>query len=229
VCNLLRYKERVLEPYRDWEFSDIRIKPAIRFKVAPSEPVPVIIPKRRKKNEGAAEGNDLPMVTMMGFGLASSRGRQMMARGETVERLPMFREAFRSQRCLILANGFYDSLDMGAYKQPWHIHLKDDETMTFAGIWESGPEGDNFAIVSAPANKVVGRVIDRMPVILPRKHWRQWLAPETPAEELKAMLLPFPDDRMEAYPVTRMVNKKGFEGPECMEPVVPDQGELNMF
>jgi putative SOS response-associated peptidase YedK len=141
----------------------------------------------------------------------------------------MFRENFRSQRCLILAHGFYDSLDMGAYRQPWHIHLKGDDLMAFAGVYESGAHGEAFAIISAPANAVVARVIDRMPVILPQDTWRRWLAAETNAPALKALLTPYPAELMEAWPVTRKVNQRGYDVPDCIDPVIPDQGELPLF
>lgn len=67
---------------------------------------------------------------------------------------------------------------MGKYRQPWHLHLKDDGLMGFAGLWEERSDAENFTIVSAPANVVVARVIDRMPVILPQTLWRPWLNPE---------------------------------------------------
>lgn len=59
-------------------------------------------------------------------------------RDETVAKLPTFKEGFRFRRCLILAHGFYDSENIGKWKQPWHIHLKDDELMCFARLWEKG-------------------------------------------------------------------------------------------
>lgn len=218
MCNLLRYKDRLQQAYAKFEFSEVRIEPKIRFKVAPSEPAPVITIQE-----------DAAKIGMMHFGLQTGKGRQLMARGETVEKLPMFRDAFRHRRCLIIAHGFYDSVDMGGYRQPWHIHLKGDELMCFAGLWESRPDAaHNFTIVSAPANKVLARVIDRMPVILPEAAWKPWLDRATPAEALKAMLAPFPDDLMEAWPVTRQLNKRGFESPECIEPIVVAQGELKL-
>jgi putative SOS response-associated peptidase YedK len=148
-----------------------------------------------------------------------------------VAKLPMFREAFKKQRCIILAHGFYDSEDLGKnhHKQPWHMHLKTDEVMGFAGLWEQHAGEENFTIVSAPANAVVSRVIDRMPVILPEDLWVPWLDPEASQEELQAMLTPYPAEMMEAYPVARRVNQKGFDGPECIEPIVPDQGDLGLF
>ena len=218
MCNLLRYKDRMKEAYAEFEFSEVRIVPKIRFRVPPSEPAPVITIQ-----EGHAR------ISMMNFGFATDRGRQMMARGETVAKLPMFKDAFRHRRCLILAHGFYDSEDMGRYRQPWHLHLKDDELMCFAGLWESRPDADNFTIVSAPANRVVARVIDRMPVILPQALWRPWLLAGAKETELQPMLATFPPETMEAYPVTRKVNQKGFEGPECIARFEPEQGDLGLF
>lgn len=220
MCNQLRYKDRMKEAYAEFEFSEIRIVPQIRYRVPPSEPAPVITVREGKARIG-----------MMNFGFATDRGRQMMARGETVEKLPMFRDAFKHRRCLILAHGFYDSEDMGrkTAMQPWHLHLKGDGLMGFAGLWESRADAEKFTIVSTPANRVVGRVIDRMPAILPQHLWRAWTQTGADPEELKAMLLPYPDDLMEAYPVTRQVNQKGFEGAECVEPILPDQSDLGLF
>ncbi len=216
MCNLIRYKAEIQELSGVFdEISDVRITPKVRFKVAPSEPAPVV---------SVSQGR--PQIGMMNFGLRTARGRQLMARGETAAELRMFRDAFRHRRCLIIAHGYYDSLDMGAYRQPWHIHLKGDALMCFAGLWENAPDADNFVIVSAPANAVVARVIDRMPVILPAAAWRPWLDAGTSRGDLQSMLTSYPADLMEAWPVTRMVNKRGFESPECIEPVVPEQGEL---
>lgn len=219
MCNLIRYKQELQELAGVFEeFSEVRISPSVRFKVAPSEPAPVVTIQK-----------DRPRISMMEFGFRTARGRQMMARGETAARLPMFREAFRSRRCLILAHGFFDSLDMGAFRQPWHFHLKGDRLMCFAGLWENQPAAGAFTIVSTPANALVARVIDRMPVILPQAAWRPWLDPATPPGQLQAMLTPFPVALMESWPVTRRVNERGFESPACIQPIVPDQSELDLW
>lgn len=218
MCNLLRYKDRLDEAYAKWEFSEVRIRPRLRYRVAPSEPAPVITVR------GGA-----PRVDMLNFGLVARTGRQLMARSETVAEKPTFREAFKHRRCLVLVHGFYDSEDLGKYKQPWHLHLKGDGLMVFAGLWEARAEEESFTIVSTPANRVVARVIDRMPAILEEQDWKAWLDPASSAEALQAMLRPYPDEAMEAYPVTRKLNLRGFEGPECIVPIVPDQGDLGLF
>ena len=206
------------QAYAHWEFSNIRIQPKIRFRVPPSAPAPVV----------TIRGGQ-PELSMMNFGFATSRGRQMMARGETVARLPTFRDAFRQRRCLILVHGFYDSEDIGPYRQPWHLHFKDDSLMALAGLWEARADAHNFTIVSAPANRIVARVIDRMPVILPPTHWDQWLDRRATPEDLLPLLTSYPPDQMEAYPVTRQVNQKDYDGPDCIIPITPAQGDLGLF
>ncbi len=133
MCNLLRYKDQMEKAYAAWKFREVRITPKIRFKVSPSEPAPVV-----SVIDGEAR------ISMMNFGFATGRGRQMMARGETVEKLPMFKDAFKYRRCLVLAHGFYDSEDMGGYRQPWHIHLPDDGLMCFAALWEARPKEEKL-------------------------------------------------------------------------------------
>lgn len=222
MCNLLRNKPGYDEAHETFEtLRDVRMLPsAPRFKIAPSEEAPVV----------RIEPTGMAKVAMMRFGFKSGKGgRQLMARGETVGELRMFKDAFKHRRCLVLAHGFYDSEDMGRYKQPWHIHLKTDGLMAFAALWEEVPDAENFTIVSSPANAVVARVIDRMPVILPRDSWWPWLEPTTSRETLESMMTPYPAELMEAYPVTRKVNQPGFEGPECVERIVPEQADLGLF
>lgn len=75
------------------EIRDVQITPKTGFKVAPSEPAPVTT---------LAQGR--PQIGMMNFGLKTAKGRQIMAHGETVAELRIFREAFRQRRCLITAS-----------------------------------------------------------------------------------------------------------------------------
>jgi hypothetical protein len=71
--------------------------------------------------------NGAAQIDMLEFGWRTGRGRQLMARSETVDEKSLFKNAFHHQRCLILAHGFYDSQDMGKYMQPWHFQLKGEE------------------------------------------------------------------------------------------------------
>jgi putative SOS response-associated peptidase YedK len=60
------------------------------------------------------------------------------ARSETITHLPSFREAVQRRRCLIPANGFYESVTQGQSGRPFVFMLKDEEPFAIAGIWEPG-------------------------------------------------------------------------------------------
>jgi putative SOS response-associated peptidase YedK len=67
-------------------------------------------------------------------------GNQMInARSETAASKPAFRRAFKSQRCIILADGFYEWKPMSGGKQPFLIQPGNNvrPLFCFAGLWES--------------------------------------------------------------------------------------------
>ncbi len=66
---------------------------------------------------------------------------------------------------------------------------------------------------------------DRMPVLLPREAWDDWLDPELDDPEyLQSLLEPPPDDVLEMYPISTRVNNVRNQGPELLEPVAEAQG-----
>ena len=61
---------------------------------------------------------------------------------------------------------------------------------------------------------------DRMPVILPRSSYDLWLNPGIhDPKRLEPLLVPFPTEQMEAYPVSRLVNDPGTDMPECIRSI----------
>ena len=84
--------------------------------------------------------------------------------------------AFRSRRCIVPANGFYEWQPLGdrqgGGKQPFYIHPVGGEFFALAGLWErwtrpgDGEEIDTFTIVTTEANAAMRPLHDRMPVIL---------------------------------------------------------------
>jgi len=145
------------------------------------------------------------------------------ARAETVDRLPLFREAFAKRRCLIPATGFYEWQQREDGKQPYRFRRKDLEPFAFAGIWEfarlGGEEILSTAIIVGQANPLVGGIHDRMPVMLMSEDYDRWLATANSADELKSLLRPYDADLMEAYAVSRVVNSVKNDTEECIEPV----------
>jgi putative SOS response-associated peptidase YedK len=145
------------------------------------------------------------------------------ARSETAPEKPSFRRAFRERRCLIPADGFYEWKRVNGGKQPYYIHMKEERPFAFAGLWESwkdegGPEIRSCAILTTKPNALAREIHDRMPVILPAGSYAAWLDPEAEKEELVALLVPYPEDEMETYPVSRFVNSPQNNNPRCVEP-----------
>ncbi len=145
------------------------------------------------------------------------------ARSETAAEKPSFRGAFKKRRCLIVADGFYEWQKVNGGKQPYYIHMEDGSPFAFAGLWESwskyGEEIRSCTILTTDANDLVGGIHHRMPVILPHENYDVWLDPDMrEAEPLLDLLRPYREDVMEAYPVSRRVNKPSNDEPSCIEP-----------
>jgi putative SOS response-associated peptidase YedK len=86
--------------------------------------------------------------------------------------------------------------------------------------WQ-GPDGpvESWAILTTEANELTRPVHDRMPAILPERHWAAWLGPALQeAGEVVPLLRPFPSDAKRAYPVGLVVNNPRNDGPECLAP-----------
>ncbi len=176
-----------------------------------------------------AEEDGTRMLELLWWGLIPSwaddpgiGNKLINARSETVAEKPSFRRAFRERRCLILADGFYEWQKTDDGKQPYYIRMKDGSPFAFAGLWESwrgnGKQTRSCTILTTDANDLVGEIHHRMPVILPPEDYELWLAPDVrEAEPLHTLLRPYPSEAMEAYPVSRFVNRPANDGERCIE------------
>ena len=155
---------------------------------------------------------------------AKRASNQINARAETVDTTPAYRTAFKKRRCLVPADGFIEWDRSGKVRQPYWIHRPGRARMFFAGLYElwqpePGKFQRTFTIVTTGANSVVSGIHDRMPVVLGDDDADRWLFPETPLDELKALLRPADDALLVMYPVSTRVNKPGPEDPSLLDPV----------
>lgn len=147
------------------------------------------------------------------------------ARSETVAEKPSFRSAFKSRRCLVPADGFFEWQKVGKAKVPWRFVRPDGGAFVFAGLWESWQPTDRetkletFTILTTEPNRVAGKIHDRMPVILDAKGAEEWLDPERGRDDLLKLCRPAPDNVLTAYSVNAVVGNVRNQGPECIEPV----------
>jgi putative SOS response-associated peptidase YedK len=208
--------ERLAEEF-GVDASSIELSP--NYNVAPTQGVAAVLEEAgQRRLEVLRWGLIPPWADDPGIG-----SRMINARSETAPGKPSFRRAFRERRCLIPADGFYEWQRTNGAKQPYYIHMEDGRPFAFAGLWESwskGGEGEvrTCTILTTGANALVGEVHDRMPVILAHDVYDVWLDPASERDELTGLLAPYPEDEMEAYPVSRFVNSPSNNDPRCIEP-----------
>lgn len=159
--------------------------------------------------------------------------RLINARGETLAEKPSFRMAYKKQRCLIPATGFYEwrrNRD-GRTKTPMHIALKSGAPFAFAGLWDvwHAPTGERIpscTIITTEPNDLMAPIHNRMPVILPADGYDAWLDPGD-RTDLRDLLVPYPAREMIAHPVSTLVNSPRNDIPDCLNPASPpEQGAL---
>lgn len=132
------------------------------------------------------------------------------ARAETVDELPSFKEPFERRRCLIPVTGFYEwRLDAGEKKKTPYRVMTEEPVFYLAGVWDywAAQNLASFAIITTEPNKLISTLHNRMPVILPKEAHREWLDPaNNDVEMLKAMLQPYPAERMAYQAFDRYVS-----------------------
>lgn len=201
-----------------------------RYNIAPSQHNPVILGDRKGDNH----------LELMQWGLVPAWSKEpkvaystINARAETVASKPTYRKPLASQRCLVPATGYFEWVETARQgKQPYRIQVRNEATgatnrieeiFAFAGLYDvwQGPGGEelhSYTIVTTQANDALRAIHSRMPVILPVDLEEAWLDPSnTNAETLVSLLQPYPQDRMIAYPVSRLVNSPMNEGRELIE------------
>lgn len=171
--------------------------------------------------------------------------RMINARMETLGEKPAYRQAFAKRRCLLPADGYYEwypTSQLGKsgkpLKQPFFIRPKDGSSLAMAGlyeIWRDKEKADDdptrflwtCTVITTEAEDEVGVIHDRMPMLVERERWADWLDPErTSTDDLAGLLVAAAPGRLEAYPVSTAVNAVRNNGPELVEPLpledVPD-------
>ncbi len=219
-------------------FSVTRVVPfPRRWNVAPMSMVPVV--RETKEGERIAE--------TMRWGLLPHWAKDPKlaaklnnARAEGIEAKPSFRQAVRRRRCLLPASGFYEWQTVAGVKQPWYISPRTEGgaamPFAFAGLFEAWRPADaaedaewllSCCVITTAPNALMAPIHDRMPVILPPESWAAWLSREQQDPAALAPLLQGADPAtMQAWPVSRNVNRSSSEGEALIEPLSDPLSQL---
>lgn len=207
--------------------------PGPSWNVAPTDAVPAVV-------ERPAAGGDHPVrkLVALRWGLvpswskdAGGGARMINARFETVAEKPAFRRAFAARRCLLPADGYYEwytstELDSRGkpVRHPFFIHPSDGGLLAMAGLYEfwKSPAGEWLAsctVITTQAADALGRIHERMPMVVPSDGWADWLDPGFGGDPRGLLLAP--GAGLEAHLVSRAVNNVANNSPDLVRPV-PD-------
>lgn len=214
------------------------------YNVAPTKDVYAVYDRvPRQQGSGAPPERRLASVT---WGLVPSwakdraiGNRMINARVETLAEKPAFKRAFSKRRCLLPADGYYEwypTSQLGTsgkpVKQPFFIRPQDGGVLAMAGLYEiwrdpAVPDDDapgawlwSATVITTSAEDALGHIHDRMPMLVERSRYDEWLdASATDPQALRSLLVPAAPGRLEAFPVSTEVNHVQNNGADLVEPL----------
>jgi putative SOS response-associated peptidase YedK len=240
MCGRYASSRQPDELAEEFEIDELRLQEPLTesYNVAPTDEVYAVL-ERPPHEEDASSERQLRSVR---WGLVPSwakdvkiGNRMINARMETVGDKPAYRRAFAKRRCLLPADGYFEwyateALDQKGKprKQPYFITPKDGGVLAMAGLYELWPdpakaEDDpsrwlwSCTVITTEAEDSLGRIHDRMPLMVERERWDQWLDPTRPGDV--DLLTPAAPGQLEAYPVSALVSNVRNNGRELVEPL----------
>lgn len=195
---------------------------APRYNIAPGQQAPVTLVRDGTRVCAQLRWGMLPRWR----GHGGKRGPLVhSAPIEAVPGTPLLRDAFKKQRCLVVADGCFAWREL---KQPIWFHPEPREPVAFAGVWATNDDDGeaSFALLLGPP--LVTRVNDPMPVVLSPDAFDAWLDPVVKAETASELLQRQPPlATWRADAVSTRMSSSTCDDPKCIEPLGnPNQGEL---
>ena len=205
------------------------------YNVAPTQDVYAVL---ERPPRGEPEAPVRRALRVVRWGLVPSwakslsiGSRMINARMETVAEKPAFRRAFATRRCLLPADGYFEWYgEVKGRKQPFFIRPADGDVLAMAGLYElwrnpAAPEGEDpwlwsATVLTTRATDDLGRIHDRMPLLVEKQRYAEWLDPSSSdPESLARLLVPASPGLLRAYPVSTEVNNVKNDDPAPVEPI----------
>jgi len=193
----------------------------------------------------ASGAGETPRLSAFHWGLIPSwakdrkiASRMINARSETLAEKPAFKGLFARKRLIVPMDGFYEwragdpdgpvTAKGKPVKQPMYITRVDGDPLAVAGLWSawkdpSDPEGrwlHSATLITTAANETMQPVHDRMPVLVARDRWADWLDPAN--DDIASLSDLFTDrhpDVLQMHAVSTDVNSVRNNTPELIGPI----------
>ena len=256
MCGRYASSSRPEDLVEEFEVVENRVGTALEadFNVAPSKEVYAVLERPARTGADGGRQPQARQLRTVRWGLVPSwakdpsiGNRMINARVETAGEKPAFRKAFRTRRCLLPADGYYEWYAPGddaaprgragkPLKQPYFIRPADGSVLAMAGLFEiwrdptlphdhPNPFRWTCTVLTTTATDELGHIHERMPMMVTADSRDAWLDPtfEDP-ERVRALLTPATPGTLEAYPVSRAVNDVRNNGAHLIDPLPVEEG-----
>lgn len=124
------------------------------------------------------------------------------ARCETVHEKSSFKNAFKHNRCLFVADGWFEWIREKGQKKPFYFSRPDRRLFAFAGILVDG----QGIVLTRKAPQKLSEIHDRAPLMLTRKQATVWLGSQSFSHVSENAINEFDTSIIQYYPVSAKVN-----------------------
>ena len=176
MCGRFAQECTIEEIQRYFDIDHVTCNPAPRHEIFPTQEVVTVIMHNGETRLGLLHWGLIPR-----WSKEKPKRPLINARMETLSQKPSFRESFRYRRCLVIADGYYEwkkKVETDSKKTKYFFQLPKREPFAFAGLWDTWNKTHHSCIIiTKDAVDSIKEIHHRMPVILNRVAYREWLDP----------------------------------------------------
>jgi len=190
------------------------------YNIAPTQLSPILYAKENSR-----------IIRTMNWGLIphwskdqSISPKMINARSETILEKPSFQNLINQNRCIIIADGYYEWKNSGHHSQPYYIYHKNHTLLPMAGLWTTWQSEENiqiqsYTIITTNSQPEIDHIHTRMPIILNPKDIDQWIQCNTvSSHEALQLLVPYIIP-LSFHPVSSKINSTKNNSADCIDPI----------
>ena len=181
------------------------------YNIAPTQNAPVIFQNNHKR-----------ILKNMRWGLIppwakdnSFASNLINARVETIADKPSFRNLILTNRCIVVANGYYEWVNIDNKKQPYFIYSGENTMISMAGLWTEWKDVISFTIITKKSEHSIRHLHHRMPLMLPKEKIDFFFDNNNIFDDF----LVFDDMKLKYHEVSSLVNSPNNNNESCVNPI----------
>jgi len=219
--------QSIIEELAIDEWDDDSCEPS--YNIAPTQSSPILI-----EDEGIRSIRSMKWGLIPSWAKDESIGPKMInARAETLTEKPSFQNLVTQNRCIVIADGYFEWKRSSEGSQPYYIFHPDKKLLPMAGLWTtwlhpSGKEIHSYTVITTTPQPTISHIHHRMPVILNPVSIEDWLSCESSSStQALQTLIPYPKP-LSFYPVSTFINSPNNNSIDCIRST-QDASTLDLF